>query len=260
MGGNFTAMNFFLSIISRLFTAFSIFSLCFFADGFGKSSLAGEVKNLNNNLNNIKSIHQNLKERLQAIEEKLNLLQENQTLEEVSPPSNSPVRKIIEDGFPQIEEISGIVSSYNSENNSFTPVSVGISIKTPTLFTVSEDSELIVSFPGKIAARVGGNSRIVIGPAKDGKYEVDLRNGTISALLDPNRDKLNSPSFSVRTKSGVTEATGTFYAVTEYKGQAYTSVKKGKVKKETIPPSKPDFSAYLKKASKPPEIGKSSKK
>ena len=73
-----------------------------------------------------------------------------------------------------------------------------------------------------------------------------MRNGTISALLDPDRDKLNSPVFAIRTKSGVTEATGTFYAVTEYKGQAYAAVKKGKVKKETIPPTKPDFSAYLK--------------
>ena len=89
---------------------------------------------------------------------------------------------------------------------------------------------------------------------------MDLRSGTVSALLDPERDKATSPSFAVRTKSGVTEATGTFYAVTEYKGQTYTAVKTGKVKKETIPPSKPDFSAYLKKSNSPAKVGQSSAK
>ena len=75
---------------------------------------------------------------------------------------------------------------------------------------------------------------------------MDLRVGTISALLDPNRDRNRDPAFAVRTHSGVTEATGTFYAVTEYKGQTYSAVKKGRVVKKTVPPTKPDFSAYLK--------------
>ena len=106
----------------------------------------------------------------------------------------------------------------------------------------------MVSFPGKIAARMAGNSHAVFAPAQDGRYEVDLRKGTVSALLDPKRDKMNDPAFSIRTLTGVTEATGTFYAVTEYKGQTYSAVKKGKVKKKVIPPPKPNFAAYLKKA------------
>ena len=104
-------------------------------------------------------------------------------------------------------------------------------------YSLPRRGDLIVSFPGKIAARVGENSRIVIGPSQNNRIEVNLKNGTVSALLDPNRDKENGLIFAIRTKSGVTEASGTFYAVTEYKGQAYAAVKKGQVKKETVPPS-----------------------
>ena len=57
----------------------------------------------------------------------------------------------------------------------------------------------------------------------------------------------------------MTEATGTFYAVTEYKGQTYTSVKKGEVKKKTTPPAKPDFAAYLKRAKSKAASEKSSR-
>ena len=108
--------------------------------------------------------------------------------------------------------------------------------------------ELIISFPGKMAALVGENSRVITGPAEEGKFEVYLKNGTISALLDPGRKREVSIPLSIRTRSGVAEAQGTFYAVTEYKGQSYTAVKKGKIEKETKPPTKPDFSAYLSKA------------
>ena len=170
---------------------------------------------------------------------------ENLAIEEI--PSRE---SLIEDGFPRVEQTRGLVSVYDQKSGSFVPVAIGASIKKKQLFSVPDDGELIVSFPSKIAARVGENSRVVVGPAEKGRYEVDLRSGTVSALLDPERDKANAPSFAVRTKSGVTEATGTFYAVTEYKGQSYSAVKKGNVKKETTPPAKPDFSAYLKKSQK----------
>ena len=106
---------------------------------------------------------------------------------------------------------------------------------------------------------MGGKSRIVISPVKNGKYELFLKNGTVSAMLDPHTDRANLPKLLIRTRTGVAEATGTFYAVTEYKGQAYTAVKKGTVDKKTTPPAKPDFSAYLKKAKAKTDIGKSAR-
>lgn len=155
--------------------------------------------------------------------------------------------------YPQVEEIVGEVSYYNVEQGQFTVVSKGFLIQKPILFLTTADSSFVVSFPGKIAARVAGNSRVVLSPVKNGRYEADLRLGTISALLDPLRDKKMDPGFAVRTLTGVTEATGTFYAVTEYKGQAYTSVKKGNVVRKTTPSAKPNFNDYLKRSKPKPK-------
>ena len=149
---------------------------------------------------------------------------------------------------PEVSEITGLVSRYDQKSSSFVPVAVGHPIAKPTLLVTSEGAELMISFPTQIVARFGENTQAVVGPQKDGRIEVDLQIGTLSALLDPGRKKEEAPAFAIRGSGGVTEATGTFYAVTEYKGQTYTSVKKGEVKKETTPPIKPDFSAYVKRA------------
>ena len=149
--------------------------------------------------------------------------------------------------FPMVEELAGQVTRFQSETKNFVPVLPGYEIKGSTLFVVGSGSELILSFPGRMAARVSENSRILVGPEVEGRYELELRNGTVSALLDPERDLSKDPSFAIRTFSGVTEAVGTYYAVTEYNGQSYTKVNKGEVKKKTTPPTEPDFSAYLSK-------------
>ena len=67
-------------------------------------------------------------------------------------------------------------------------------------------------------------------------------------LLDPDRDLSQAPSFAVRTLSGVTEAVGTYYAVTEYKGQSLHLGQKREGSEKNHPP-RPNliFSAYLKK-------------
>lgn len=248
-----------------LFSTGMIISLNCYASNTNKSWQAG-VEELKNNLFERKKEFNNLHGRILSLQDRLDAFIKKPRKHEERV-EQSPQRKIIvskpkgfEDGFPQIGKITGTVSIYDQENRAFFPASIGTSINKPELFTVPQGGELIVSFPGKIAARVGENSRIIIAPSENGRFEVNLQNGTISAFLDPNRDKANAPIFAIRTKSGVTEATGTFYAVTEYKGQAYAAVKTGKVKKETVPPTKPDFSAYLKKANSPPKTGQSSKK
>ena len=157
---------------------------------------------------------------------------------------------------PIVVEMTGQVNRYDEESGAFEPIQVGEKISVPTLYFTAAESELIVSYPAKIVARFGENTRAVVSPEEDGRYEVDLQLGTVSALLDPTRDKLKEPAFAIRGSGGVTEATGTFYAVTEYKGQTYTAVKKGEVKKKTIPPSMPDFSAYLSKTKAKTASGK----
>jgi len=144
-----------------------------------------------------------------------------------------------------IGETNGKVTRYDESTDSYLPVSRGFSIGKPTTFLVSKDSTLILSFPGRIAALVSENSRIVIGPPQNGSFELELRNGTISVLMDPGRDLEDAPSFTVRTLSGATRATDTFFAVTQLKGQSYSMAKRGRIIKETALPTKPDFSSYL---------------
>jgi hypothetical protein len=227
----------------------------------------GSIEELQVNLIETKKEFTKIHERILDLKDRLDKLIEKPKIQDErieqtpDPPTFLLKREASEEGFPQIEKIIGIVSIYDQENRVFVPASIGTSLSKPVLFTVPQGGELIVSFPGKIAARVGENSRIIIAPSENDRFEVNLQNGTISAFLDPKRDKEKGPVFAIRTKSGVTEATGTFYAVTEYKGQAYAAVKKGKVKKETVPPTKPDFSAYLKKSTfSTPKQGASSKK
>jgi len=243
----------------------SFFLCCFVLNGKSYASLKTEIEELNARLEEMYQHKLKLKERFSNLQKEFDgLTQRISSDSSITPnlePEKIPPREsLIEDGFPRVEQTRGLVSVYDQKSGAFVPVTTGASINSKKLFSVPADGELIVSFPSKIAARVGENSRIVIGPEEEGKYEVDLRSGTVSTLLDPQRDKVTSPTFAVRTKSGITEAKGTFYAVTEYNGQTYTAVKKGKVKKDTIPPSKPDFSAYLKKSKSAPKIGQSSVK
>jgi hypothetical protein len=149
--------------------------------------------------------------------------------------------------YPRVEELDGQVSLYDEKSGSFRPARPGFEITQPILFVVGADSELILSFPGQAASRVGGNSRVVVAPARKGRYEIDLQLGTISALLDPERNLVGAPVFAVRTMSGVVEAKGTFYAITEYKGQTYSAVKKGKIYKKESPPTMSDFASYVNK-------------
>lgn len=149
--------------------------------------------------------------------------------------------------FPRVEELDGQVYLYDEESESFKPVQTGFEITQPILFAVGEDSELVVSFPGQVASRIGAHSRLVIAPAVRGRYEIDLQLGTISAMLDPKRNPSNAPVFAIRTMTGIVEARGTFYAITEYKGQTYSSVKRGKVYKREVPPTMQDFASYAQK-------------
>lgn len=147
---------------------------------------------------------------------------------------------------PKVVALSGFVSKYDHAKASFQPVQIGEFVNEKSLFLTSEGSELIISYPSSIVARFGENTRAIVGPESDNRLEVDLQLGTVSALLDPNRDKENEPVFAIRGSGGITEAVGTFYAITEYKGQTYSAVKKGVVAKKTTPPEKPNFSAYIK--------------
>ena len=163
---------------------------------------------------------------------------------------------------PRVAEVTGLVSRYDKATRTYLPVRPGLVLNEPTLLVTVANSTVLFSCPGRISGQVFEHSRVVIGPAVDGRYEAELRLGTVTVSLDPERPS-GKPTFAVRTLSGVVEAKGTLFAVTEYNGQTYSAVKKGQIKKKTLPPAQPDFSAYLKGAQpKPakPQPGKTGKK
>ena len=152
----------------------------------------------------------------------------------------------------QLREIQGQVTRFDPAQGLFVPAVSGFVVDRPTLFVTSEGADFVFSCVGRISGRVSENSRVVLAPAQDGNYEADLRKGTIAMLLDPERPE-GGPGFAIRTAQGVTSATGTFFAVTEYKGQTYGKVKKGTVKRKPTPPSQADFAAYLSKSKSKPK-------
>ena len=158
-----------------------------------------------------------------------------------APPPGDPAQNV------QVREIQGQVNRFDPAQGAFVPAVSGFVVDRPTLFVTSAGADFVFSCVGKISGRVSENSRVVLAPAQDGNYEADLRKGTIAMLLDPERPE-GGPGFAVRTAQGVTSATGTFFAVTEYKGQTYGKVKKGAVKRKVTPPGQPDFAAYLSKS------------
>ena len=147
----------------------------------------------------------------------------------------------------QVHEVRGQVTRFDSRLGEYIPVTPGFTLDRSTLLVVSSDSSFIFSDKAGIAGRVSENTRIVLSPAEDGTFQSELRLGTIAVYLDPERPE-GSSGFAVRTSQGVTSAIGTFFAVTEYKGQTYSKVKKGTVQRKTIPPGQPDFAAYLRKS------------
>jgi hypothetical protein len=161
----------------------------------------------------------------------------------------------------RIRETLGQVNRFDPALGDFVSALPDFVVDRPTLFVTATESSIVFTGKAGIAGRLSENSRVVLAPAAGDTHEAHLRKGTIAVFLDPDRPK-DSPGFAVRTSQGVTSATGTFFAVTEYKGQTYGKVKKGTVKRKTIPPGQPNFAAYLKKSSgkpKPPP-DKSSKK
>jgi len=152
-----------------------------------------------------------------------------------------------------VEEVDGRVERFDEALGAFVPVLVGFVIDRPVLVLTAPEATLVFSCSGGMAGMVSENTRVLLEPATvDKTYMADLRKGTVAILLDPDRPKDGS-GFSVRTAQGVTSATGTFYAVTEFKGQTYTKVKRGSVKRRVIQPTRKDFAAYLSKSKSKPK-------
>ena len=143
-----------------------------------------------------------------------------------------------------VAETIGKVSRYDESTDSFLPVSRGFAIEQTTILVVSPNASLVLSLPGRIAALVSENSRIVIDPPQNGSFELGLRSGTVSVLTEPEyEDSIRTPSLTVSTPSGSTRSSDDgFFAVTQNRGQTYLMTKRGKVEKKSTLLDNPHFS------------------
>ena len=157
---------------------------------------------------------------------------------------------------PTVERTQGSAFRIDPRSGAPVPLVEGTALTHMTLIRLEAGSSLIFSCPGRIAGKVTGPAQFVLGPPLANRYELDLRQGTVAILLDPDRPR-GSPEFAVRTDDGYALAQGTFYAITEYKGQAYGKVKYGTIKTKPKPPMERNFAAYGRKPK--PDLGKVAK-
>lgn len=109
-------------------------------------------------------------------------------------------------------------------------VALGSTLKT------GADSNAIIRLTKDCAVNLTANTETVVETMEESdeapKVNLDLKNGTMSALIDPAaKGKMD---FRIKTPSGVAAARGTFYSVAVENGRGYVNVKNGEVK--VIPP------------------------
>jgi|GEM_PF-522642 len=106
------------------------------------------------------------------------------------------------------------------------PVALGSTVKT------GPDSTAVIRLTKDCAINMTESTETVVEVMEDNaeapKVTLDLKNGTMSALIDPAvKGKMD---FRIKTPSGVAAARGTFYSVAVENGRGYVNVKNGEVK------------------------------
>lgn len=104
-------------------------------------------------------------------------------------------------------------------------IAVGSTIKT------GAGARAVVVITSRSAIRIAENSEVLLEVVDETvlpkKVTVDLKDGSLSALLKPNA--AGELDFQVRTPSGVAAARGTFFSVAVKDGKGFAQVKEGRV-------------------------------
>lgn len=129
----------------------------------------------------------------------------------------------------------GDVKAFTADAAEGTPIEKGDKVSVGTTIKTGADSRAVIVITPRSAIRVSANSEVLIEvvdeTASPKKVTIDLKDGSLGALLKPNA--ASELDFRVRTPSGVAAARGTFYAVVVKDGKGYAQVKEGRV--EIIP-------------------------
>lgn len=115
------------------------------------------------------------------------------------------------------------------------PLQAGDTVAVGSKVTTGPQSRAVIVMTTQSAIRVAENSEVTIEAideaAAQPKVRLDLKSGSLGALLKPGADK--PMDFQIKTPSGIAAARGTYFAVVVENGKGYAQVKEGKV--EIIP-------------------------
>ena len=130
------------------------------------------------------------------------------------------------------------VTVISAEGAAPAPLKSGDKVVVGSVIKTGAAARAVVVITARSAIRISENSTVVIETVDESvlpkKVTVDVKDGSISALLKPNSS--GELDFQVRTPSGVAAARGTFYSVVVKDGKGYAQVKEGRV--EVIPNAK----------------------
>ncbi len=122
------------------------------------------------------------------------------------------------------------------------PLAAGDVVAVGSTVRTGAGARVVIVMTPRSAIRVAENSAVVIesvdADAEQPKVTVDLRDGSLGALLKPGEGA--AIDFQIRTPSGIAAARGTYFAVVVEDGVGYAQVKEGRVE---VIPQQPDAAA-----------------
>jgi hypothetical protein len=138
----------------------------------------------------------------------------------------------------RVSSAKGEVSYAEPGSSKFKPLAAGGELPAGSTVRTGAGAEAVIVLVPGAAVRIAESSDVtlkemaVAGADADAqsakrKALLSLKDGTVSALIDPKRSK--ETDFKIQTPQGVAAARGTFYAVTVEGGKTYVGVKRGKV-------------------------------
>lgn len=115
------------------------------------------------------------------------------------------------------------------------PLAAGDTVATGSTVKTGAGARAVIVMTPRSAIRIGENSEVlieeVLETANPPKVTVDVKNGSLGALLKPGTGAIMD--FKIKTPSGIAAARGTYYAVVVENGKGFAQVKEGKV--EIVP-------------------------
>ena len=136
----------------------------------------------------------------------------------------------------RVSSVSGDVKYQLAQSNAFLPLKVNQKLTPGTTIKAGPNSNaIIVTVPGA-GINIAENTTVTLAEidfnqnSSEGakrKTLVELRSGTVSALIDKNVS--SQTDFRIKTPQGTATARGTFYGVTYDGKQTYVAVREGKV-------------------------------